>query len=108
MAESRSRSAVRRLRSAATTARKRLKKTPRNMQAPPRNQQSMLQPDLRPPATMSADADGLLNIHWQAFPRQFLNNIGGQMSKENVNVVKSIYKAFGEGDIPAVFELFDP
>ncbi len=30
------------------------------------------------------------------------------MSQENINVVKSIYKAFGQGDIPAVFELFDP
>jgi len=30
------------------------------------------------------------------------------MSKENVNVVKSIYKAFGQGDIPSVFDLFDP
>jgi ketosteroid isomerase-like protein len=30
------------------------------------------------------------------------------MSQENINVVKNIYKAFGQGDIPAVFELFDP
>jgi ketosteroid isomerase-like protein len=30
------------------------------------------------------------------------------VSQENVNVVKSIYKAFGEGDFPAVFDLFDP
>jgi uncharacterized protein len=30
------------------------------------------------------------------------------MSQANVNVVKSIYKAFGQGDIPAVFDLFDP
>jgi len=30
------------------------------------------------------------------------------MSKETVNVVKNIYKAFGEGDFPAVFDLFDP
>jgi uncharacterized protein len=39
---------------------------------------------------------------------EFPNNIGGQMSQETVNVVKSIYKAFGQGDIPAVFDLFDP
>ena len=30
------------------------------------------------------------------------------MSQANVNVVKNIYQAFGQGDIPAVFELFDP
>jgi ketosteroid isomerase-like protein len=30
------------------------------------------------------------------------------MSKENGDVIKSIYKAFGKGDIQAVLELFDP
>jgi len=30
------------------------------------------------------------------------------MPQENVNVVKSIYKAFDQGNIPAVFNLFDP
>ena len=30
------------------------------------------------------------------------------MSQANVNVVERIYEAFGRGDIPAVFEHFDP
>jgi ketosteroid isomerase-like protein len=30
------------------------------------------------------------------------------MSEENVKIVKSIYRAFEQGDIPAVFNLFDP
>ena len=31
-----------------------------------------------------------------------------EVSKENVNVVKRIYEAFGKGDIPAVLEQFNP
>jgi len=30
------------------------------------------------------------------------------MSQENIKVVKSIYQAFEQGDIPAVLNLFDP
>jgi len=30
------------------------------------------------------------------------------MSQENIKVVKSIYQAFEQNDIPAVFNLFDP
>jgi uncharacterized protein len=57
---------------------------------------------------ISSSAEGMGEFIRGGSEVEHINHIGGHMSQENVNRIKSLYEAFGRGDIPAVLALFAP